>query len=33
MVVKFLKRGYCNIMLAYYVDYIDDVNGKTERLF
>jgi|GEM_PF-4219974 len=33
MVVKILKSGYCNIMMAYYVDYIDDLSGKTRTYF
>jgi hypothetical protein len=33
MVTKILKSGYCNLMMAYYVDYIDDLAGKTRTYF
>lgn len=33
MVVKILRSGYCNLMLAYWVEYICDINGKTRTYF
>lgn len=33
MVTKILKTGYCDVMMAYYVDYIDDSCGKTRTYF
>lgn len=33
MCVKILKTGYCNLMLAYYVDYLDDNMEKVRTYF
>ena len=33
MAFKVLRSGYCNLMLAYWVDYIDDIQGKTRTYF
>lgn len=33
MVIKILNNGYCKVMMAYYVNYIDDINGKTLTYF
>lgn len=33
MVLNILKSGYCNLMLAYYVEYVDDISGKTRTYF
>lgn len=33
MVTKILNSGYCNLMLAYYVEYMDDIEGKSITYF